>query len=101
MTSEGYIIPLHVHNCLFYMDKAKPISSDLNSYPHCIITSNATWDPSLINEEFLYSDDDVPVVTKLHETHDHCLDAFGDHISNYYAVLQSWMIQMLIPTQSP
>ena len=34
------------------MDMSKPTGPDLQPYPHCFITFDATWDPSLVDEEF-------------------------------------------------
>ena len=34
ITHEGYAIPLHVQNGLYYMDMLPESNSDLNTYPH-------------------------------------------------------------------
>ena len=35
-----------------YMDMIPPTDSDMESYPHVIFTSDDTWDPSTMDDEF-------------------------------------------------
>ena len=67
ITPEGYVIPLHIRNGLFYMDMSKPDEDDLSCFPHCFLASNSPWDPSIVDEEFLYTDEDDSIVTCLCE----------------------------------
>ena len=80
ITAKGYLIPLHARNGLFCMDMSKPSSTDLQCYPLCFITSDATWDPSVVNKEFLPPDDVNTLLNHICEQWDECVDAFGDCI---------------------
>ena len=64
---EGHIIPPHVRNGFFYMDMSKPDEDNLSHFPHCFLTSNSPWDPSIVDEEFLCTDKDDSIVMCLHE----------------------------------
>ena len=59
VTHEGYTIPLHVHNGLYYMDMALPIDDDMERYPHVFITALGPWNPNVIDEEFFFNDTDA------------------------------------------
>ena len=50
--------------------------------------SNATWDPSLMHEEFAYHNDNHLIINGLCEDHE-CMEAFSDCASNYYDALFS------------
>ena len=39
------------------MDMSKPDEDDLSRFPHCFLASNSPWDPSIVDEEFLYTDE--------------------------------------------
>ena len=54
VTHEGYVIPLHVHNGLCYMDMKPASNSDLDQYTHVFLTSDAPWSPNIINDEFFF-----------------------------------------------
>ena len=43
VTHEGYTIPLHVCNGLYYMDMAPATDEDMECYPHVFITADAPW----------------------------------------------------------
>ena len=52
ITPEGYIVPLHVRDGLFYMDMHAPSDEELRDLPHVFLTSDAPWDPSVLDHEF-------------------------------------------------
>ena len=52
VTHEGYTIPLHVRNGLYYMDMVPPTDDDMERYPHVFITADSPWNPDSLNEEF-------------------------------------------------
>ena len=54
VTHEGYTIPLHVRNGLYYMDMVPPTDDDRERYPHVFITANSPWNPGSLDEEFLF-----------------------------------------------
>ena len=68
ITPGGYVIPLHVHNEVFYMDMSMLKDSNLllQHYPHCFITSNATQDPSLVDEEYILTEFRQPLQVQIH-----------------------------------
>ena len=59
VTHEGYIIPLHVHNGLYYMDMVLPTDNDMEQYPHVFITADGPWNPDVIDEEFFFDATDA------------------------------------------
>ena len=50
-TPEGYDVPMHVRNGLFYIDMQPPSDNDMLQYPHTFITTDHEWDPSILNDE--------------------------------------------------
>ena len=54
VTHEGYVIPLHVHNGLCYVDMKPASDSDLEQYTHVFITLDAPWNPNIVNHEFYF-----------------------------------------------
>ena len=58
VTHEGYTIPLHVHNGLYYMDMVPPTDDDMERYPHVFITADSPWNPDSLDEEFLFDASD-------------------------------------------
>ena len=61
VTHEGYVIPLHIHNGLFYMGISAATGCDLELYPHVFLTADSPWDPDIIDEDFLYNVD-MPLI---------------------------------------
>ena len=59
VTHEGYTIPLHVHNGLYYMDMAPATNEDMECYPHVFITADAPWSPNVVDEEFFFNTTDA------------------------------------------
>ena len=41
VTHEGYAIPLHVRNGLYYMDMFPVTDDDLDQFPHIFLTADA------------------------------------------------------------
>ena len=58
VTHEGYVIPLHVRNGLCYMDMKPASNSDLEQYTHVFITSDAPWNPDIVDDEFFFDASD-------------------------------------------
>ena len=54
VTHQGYVIPLHVCNGLCYVDMKPASDSDLKQYTHVFITSDAPWNPDIIDDEFFF-----------------------------------------------
>ena len=59
VTHEGYTIPLHVCNGLYYMDMALATDEDMECYPHVFITADAPWNPNVVDEEFFFDTSDA------------------------------------------
>ena len=80
VTHEGYTIPLHVRNGLFYMDMSPASNEDMDTYPHVFITADAPWNPDIVDKEFFfYASDsmtDIPNVEARHDARDPRLDAY-------------------------
>ena len=58
VTHEGYTIPLHVHNGLYYMDMSPASDDNMEQYPHVFFTADAPWNPDIIDEEFFFDTND-------------------------------------------
>jgi hypothetical protein len=56
-TPEGYIIPISIRNGLPYIAMSPPSDNEMDSYPHVFFTSDAPWDPSILDDE--YESDDI------------------------------------------
>ena len=71
VTHEGFAIPLHVRNGLYYMDMSPISNDDLDSYPHMFITANSPWNPDVVDEVFFIdasdSLNDVPYIQHRHD----------------------------------
>ena len=69
VTHEGYTIPLHVRNGLYYMDIVPPTDDDMERYPHVFITADSPWNPDSLDEELLFDASDaivdIPVSTMI------------------------------------
>ena len=59
ITHEGYTIPLHVRNGLYYMDMVPPMDDDMEQYPHVFITADGPWNADSIDEEFFFDATDA------------------------------------------
>ena len=78
-TPEGYYIPLSIRNGLPYIDMQPPTDAELESYPHVIFTSDMSWDPQVLDDEYTVTDldlneDDLVIPSY----HPHALNEFGD-----------------------
>ena len=52
ITHEGYTIPLHVRDSLYYMDMVPASDEDLDLYLHVFFTTDSPRNPDIVNEEF-------------------------------------------------
>ena len=81
VTHEGYAIPLHVHERLHYIDMRAASDDELNTLPHIFLTTDAPWNPSIMDEEFFVNHQDfvldIPAIQQCHEGHDPHVDSFG------------------------
>ena len=50
-TPDGWIIPLHIRNGLAYMDMRPPMQDEYETYDHVVLTSDVTWDPTVLDNE--------------------------------------------------
>ena len=82
VTHEGYAIPLHVRNGLFYMDMSPASDEDMDTYPHVFLTADAPWNPDIVDEEFFFdasdSISDVPLVQSRRDGRDPRVDTYGE-----------------------
>ena len=51
VTPDGWIIPLPIRNGLPYMDMRPPMQAEYEAYDHVVLTSNVTWDPTILDNE--------------------------------------------------
>ena len=79
-TPEGYVLPMHVRNGLFYIDMQPPSDHDMLQYPHTFITADHEWDPSILDDEYHHDSDspDDAILSKLHYGRDPHVNEYGD-----------------------
>ena len=81
VTHEGYAIPLHVRNGLYYMDMSPATDTELEHLPHVFLTADSPWNPNIVDEEFFFDASDtlldIPMVHDRRDTHDTHLELFG------------------------
>ena len=82
VTHEGYVIPLHVCNGLCYMDMQPASDSDLDQYTHVFLTSDAPWNPDIVDDEFFFDASNlllsIPSVQEWRDAHDPHVNATGE-----------------------
>ena len=66
VTHEGYAIPLHVRDGLYYMDMKAAPDEELDTLPHVFLMTHAPWNPSIVDEE-IFNDShnsvlDIPAI---------------------------------------
>ena len=80
ITHEGYAIPLHVRNGLYYMDMVPASDEDLNLYPHVFLTADSPWNLDIGDEEFFLDPTDsivdIPNIQQRHDARDPNLTLF-------------------------
>ena len=81
VTHEGYAIPLHVHNGLYYMDMSPATDTELEQLPHVFLTADSPWNPDIVDEEFFFDASDtlldVPMVHDRRDARDMHLELFA------------------------
>ena len=77
---EGYVVPMHIHNGLFYIDMKPPSDTDMLQYSHTFITADHEWDPSILDDEYHHDEDspDDDVLSKFCYGRDPHVDSYGD-----------------------
>eukprot|EP00977_Amphora_coffeiformis_P027069 scaffold32849_cov108-Amphora_coffeaeformis.AAC.1 len=50
ITTEGYVIPLHIRDGLPRFDMRPPTDEEMEKFPHVFLTSDANWDPRILDE---------------------------------------------------
>jgi hypothetical protein len=92
ITPEGYVIPLHIRDGLPRFDMRPPTDAEMNKYPHVFITSDAPWDPSVLDTEFDEQFHDAfmedPEVQRRCDARDARIDDFGHlRTADAYSIL--------------
>ena len=81
VTTEGYVIPLHIRDGLPYMDVSVPTDEDIDAYPHVFLTADTLWDPSILDNEFsdnAFNTPDIAVTRR--SSNDPHVDPYGNVI---------------------
>jgi hypothetical protein len=58
ITPDGHYIPLTILQGLAYLQLRPPTDQELHDLPHVLLTSDQDWDPSTIDNEIHYTDQD-------------------------------------------
>ena len=82
VTHEGFVIPLRVRNGLCFMDMKPASDSDLKQYTHVFITSDAPWNPDIVDDEFFFDASDsllsIPSVQERWDARDPHVNTIGE-----------------------
>eukprot|EP00977_Amphora_coffeiformis_P024461 scaffold15918_cov194-Amphora_coffeaeformis.AAC.1 len=82
ITTEGYVIPLHIRDGLPRFDMHPPTDEEMEKFPHVFLTSDANWDPRILDEEFGEEFHDsvmeLPEVQERRDSRDPRVDAHGN-----------------------
>jgi len=52
VTRDGYLIPLQFDQGLAYFSMTPPTDQEMDELPHCILTSDAEWNPAVVDSKF-------------------------------------------------
>ena len=84
LTREGYVIPLDIIKGLPYMKMFPHTKKEFDSLPHVVLTSDVTWNPSLLDHHLTDLDDwvthipqHIPTDTVIN--HDSPFDEIGEY----------------------
>lgn len=81
-TLDGYVLPLNIRSGLPYLPMRPYTDDEWDSLPHVILTSDADWDPSVLDHVF-HSQDEIwyDAITHLEDDPTHNLfDEFGNYL---------------------
>jgi hypothetical protein len=81
ITPDGYHIPLCYRSGLPYMDMRQPTDDEFDTLPHIILTSDDTWDPSSLDDEFSINDLAMDAPAQL-EGQDTRVNPVGEYTGN-------------------
>ena len=79
ITNEGYTIPIAIRDGLPHIDMSIPTESDMEKYPHVFLTSDAPWDPTILDDEYddIYYDAEDPQIRERRDNRDSRVDEQG------------------------
>ena len=82
ITPEGFVIPMHIRDGLHYIDMSIPTDEEMEKYPNCFITHDSPWNPSVLDDEFLSTEDlpDDPAIHSRREARSALIDEYGEPI---------------------
>jgi len=76
VTIDGYVMPLDIRQGLPYLKLRPYTDEEWESLPHVIMTSDADWDPSVL--DYIYDDED-PIWYDAMEPGSYDFDEYGDY----------------------
>ena len=79
ITAEGYTIPIAIRDGLPHVDMAIPTDAEMEQYPHVFLTSDAPWDPKILDNEYEeeFYDPEDPQVQDRRDNRDPRIDDHG------------------------
>jgi Reverse transcriptase (RNA-dependent DNA polymerase) len=88
-TNDGYIIPLDIIEGLPYMKLRIPTKEEMESLPHVILTSDADWDPSIMdnkidttNSDWIEKDDMMDyLINRMKTITDNLSETYDDNVN--------------------
>ena len=88
LTSDGYVIPISIRDGLPYITLCPFTDEEWDSLPHVILTSDADWDPSMLDLDLDEPEAWFDAITDLPpDKPPSAFDEFGDY--NKRVVMQS------------
>jgi len=90
ITPDGFTILLFIHGGLAYMDMQPPSDSELASFPHVMFTSDAPWDPSVFDMEFIFDQDEYTYPVHTSDTSD--APTYTEDVSDLFEEPEHWQI---------
>jgi len=81
-TTDGYLIPLSIHNGLPRLHMRPPTNSEFDSLPHVVVTNDDNeWDPSVL--DFSYEEEDEHWFDAIEDHEEHPYHSLFDEYGNY------------------
>jgi hypothetical protein len=102
-TLDGYFIPINIQSGLPYVTMRPYADSEWDSLPHVILTSDAEWNPSILDNDLDDDDDWFEALSEIPDDPTNQLfDQYGNYpkrtIVNQHAITPSILENYILPT---
>ena len=83
LTLDGTVIPFTVRSGLAYMDSRPPTDHEMLTLPHIILTSDETWDPTVLDFEHDSTEDYASAFPAHNNVFDKNFDESGEYLHGH------------------